>query len=183
MEKFKENPWKTVGSVPIYENPWIKVREDKVINPSGGTGIYGVVSFKNLAIGIIPLDENNNTWIVGQHRYSLNEYSWEIPMGGCPEGVTPLQAAKNELLEETGLKAKLWEHIMKVHTSNSVTNEVGHVYIARDLEYFEPNFDETEQLEIRKLPFQEVLSMVMNQEITDCISVAGILKAQLLLKL
>jgi 8-oxo-dGTP pyrophosphatase MutT (NUDIX family) len=146
--------------------------------------LYGKVNFKNLAIGIIPLDEQNNTWLVGQHRYTLNEHSWEIPMGGGPLEDSVLESAKRELEEETGLKAENWEMVIKLHTSNSVTDEVGYVFLARDLTQGNNNLEETENdLEIKKISFSEVLAMIDRQEITDAISVAGILHVSRLLKL
>ena len=167
----------------IYENDWIILNEHKVVNPSGKIGIYGKVSFKNKAIGIIPLDDDLNTWIVGQFRYTLNEFSWEIPMGGGPISEDILNSAKRELLEETGLIASDWEQILRIHTSNSVTDEEGFVFLARNLKQSQPKFDETEKLVIKKLPFQEVHRMVLENEITDSISVAGILRLGRMLKL
>ena len=177
----KNNPWKKITEKEVYNNPWIYVAEHQVLNPSGNQGIYGKVHFKNKAIGIIPIDEEGNTWLVGQYRYTLDEYSWEIPMGGGPNEVGILESAKRELKEETGLIAKNWENILRIHTSNSVTDEEGFVFIARDLEQGETEFEETEQLEIRKLSFKEALDMVMTGEITDSLSIAGILKADRLL--
>src|SRR5690349_10870140 len=110
MEK---NPWTTLSSRPIYDNRWINVREDQVLNPSGGPGIYGVVSFKNKAIGIVPVDADGNTWLVGQYRYTLNEYSWEIPMGGGPNEQDPLLSAQRELQEETGFTATRWTRLQR----------------------------------------------------------------------
>jgi 8-oxo-dGTP pyrophosphatase MutT (NUDIX family) len=182
MEKI-ENPWQRLESREIYDNPWISVREDQVINPNGGRGIYGVVSMKAYALGIIPLDNDLNTWLVGQYRYTLDEYSWEIPMGGGDRRLDPLESAKRELKEETGITAGNWEKIMRIHTSNSVTNEEGFVYLAQELEFGNVEYDETEDLKIQKLPFKEALEMVMKGQITDSISVAGILKAARLLHL
>jgi len=175
MNEYK-NPWKQLSTREVYQNPWIEVHEDQVINPRGGRGIYGKVSFKNKAIGIIPLDEHQNTWLVGQYRYTLNEYSWEIPMGGGDRYVDPLESARRELKEETGLSAVQWTQIMRLHTSNSITDEEGFIYLARELQAGETEFDETEDLAIRKLHFAEALEMVMEGHITDAISVAGILK-------
>ncbi len=176
-----ENPWTTLSSRLVYENPWIIVEEDQVLNPSGGAGIYGKVLFKNKAIGIIPLDGDLNTWIIGQYRYTLKEYSWEIPMGGGPSSLSPLEGAKRELKEETGFTAQKWREILKIHTSNSVTDEVGHVYIAEDLTRGETSFDETEDLAVKKIPFRELVNMVMEGKITDAISIAGILKTEKIL--
>lgn len=171
-----ENPWTTVSSKQVYDNPWIAVREDAVINPSGGDGIYGVVEFKNLAIAIVPVDEHGNTWLVGQYRYPLQRYSWEVPMGGQPVDEDPESGAKRELKEETGLTASKITEIMRVDLSNCVSNEVGVGYLAEDLESGEPNFDDTEQLTIRKLPLKDAVTMAMTGEITDCFSVAVLLK-------
>lgn len=176
MEKNAENPWKQLSSRKIYDNPWIAVTEDKVINPRGGEGIYGKVSFKNKAIGIIPIDEEQNTWIVGQYRYTLDEYSWEIPMGGGDRDIDVLESAKRELKEETGLRAERWTNIMRIHTSNSVTDEEGFIFLAQDLRQGETEFDETEDLMIRKIKLKEAIDMVMAGDITDAISIAGLLK-------
>jgi len=171
-----KNPWKRKSSKLIYQNPWIKLEEDQVIRPNGSEGIYGKVHFKNKALGIIPLDDQNNTWLVGQYRYTLNEYSWEIPMGGVPLGENTLEGAKRELMEETGLIAQKWTKLMRIHTSNSVTDEYGYVYLAEDLTQGEMNWDETEELLVKKLPLDEAVKMVSNGTITDAISVAGLLK-------
>ena len=172
------NPWQTVSSQPIYDNPWISIREDQVINPGGGKGIYGVVHMKNKAIGIIPLDEEGNTYLIGQYRYALNEYSWEIPMGGGIIGIDILESAQRELKEETGFTARRWTNIARLHTSNSVTDEEGFVFLAQDLIPGETEFEETEDLKIKKVSLSEAVHMAMENEITDCISVAGLLKAE-----
>ena len=180
--KNKKNPWTTLSSKTIYDNPWIEVIENEVINPSGGEGIYGVVSFKNIAVGIIPLDKNNNTWLVGQYRYTLNEYSWEIPEGGCLKGKeTPLEAAKRELKEETGLEASKWTKILKMHTSNSVTDEVAYTFIAQELTFGKALPEETEELEVLKIPIEQAVNMCLNNEITDAFSVGSLLKTKFLL--
>lgn len=176
-----KNPWKTLDSGVKYDNPWIKITESKTINADGGDGIYGVVHYKNIAIGIIPLDENNNTWLVGQYRYPLNKYSWEICEGGGLHQDDPLDSAKRELKEELGIEAKKWTKLMDMHLSNSVSDEVGVIYIAKDLSYFTPEPEEGEVLQLKKKPFNEVYEMVMNGEITDSISVAGILKTKILI--
>jgi len=178
MEK---NPWKTLTQKEVYTNPWINVSHREVLNPAGGEGIYGVVDFKNIAVGILPLDENNHTWLVGQYRYTIDQYSWEIPEGGCPVGTDPLVSAKRELKEETGLVAQDWKPLLEIHPSNSVTNEYGIVYLAKNLRQELAQPEETEDLQIKKLPFTRVVEMVMNGTITDSISMAAILKTKLLI--
>jgi ADP-ribose pyrophosphatase len=176
-----ENPWKTKSSELKYENPWISVTEHQVLNAAGNDGIYGTVHFKNIAIGIIPLDENNNTWLVGQYRYPLNQYSWEICEGGGKMDIDTLDSAKRELMEELGIKATDWTKLLHMHLSNSVSDEVGIIYIAKNLSYFNPEPEEDEVLSIKKVSFEEAYEMVMKGEITDSLSVAGILKTKILL--
>jgi 8-oxo-dGTP pyrophosphatase MutT (NUDIX family) len=168
--------WKTLETKIIYDNPWITVREDRVINPGGGENDYGYVHFKKRAIAIVPLDQDGNTWIVGQDRFTLGEYSWEVPMGASEADEEPLETAHRELKEETGLTAKTMTSLMRLHTSNSITDEVGFVFVAEDLCAGETQFDEMEVLDIRKLPLHEVVAMIGRGEMTDAISVAAILR-------
>ena len=176
------NPWKVLSSHEKYDNNWINVTEHEVINPGGGKGIYGKVHFKHLAIGIVVLDEELNTWLVGQYRFPLDQYSWEIPEGGGSLDTDPLESAKRELLEETGIIANNWMLIQKMHLSNSVSDEVAIIYLARDLQQSKSNPEETEQLQLRKMPFKQVYEMVLSGEIMDSMSVAGILKVKLMLE-
>jgi len=176
-----KNPWTTKSSKVKYENPWIKVTESQVLNPAGNPGIYGVVHFKNRAIAIIPLDDELNTWIVGQYRYTLDTYEWEVPEGGCPEGEDPLEGAKRELEEEVGLHAEKWEMVMEMQLSNSVSDEIGYTFVARNLKDIGASPKETEQLKVRKLPFSELVEMVLRGEIKDGMSVASVLKVELML--
>lgn len=170
------NPWKTLSEEQKYDNNWINVTEYKVINPGGGHGIYGKVHFKNQAIGVIPIDEQGNTWLVGQHRYTLNEFHWEIPEGGAPMNEEPLVAAKRELKEETGMTAHRWTLLTKLHTSNSVTDEVGYIFLAEGLQAGEHALEETEaDLTTKKIPVKEAIDMVMNGTITDSLSMIGLL--------
>jgi len=177
----QQNPWKTLDSEIKYDNNWIKVIEHQVINPSGGNGIYGEVHFKNLAIGILPLDEHYNTWLVGQYRFPLKAYSWEIPEGGGPLNEDPLESARRELLEETGMSARNWKEIQRMHLSNSVSDELSIIYIATDLIQGIAMPEETEQLVVKKIPFDEAYQMVLRGEITDSMSVSAILKAKLMM--
>jgi ADP-ribose pyrophosphatase len=176
------NPWTKLSSEVKYENPWLKIIEDQVLNAAGNPGIYGVVHFKTHAIAIIPLDEDNNTWIVGQYRYPFNSYEWEVIEGGCPEGTLPVDTAYRELIEEAGLKAEKLELILETQLSNSTTDEVSYTYIARGLTYVGVQPDEDEILSIKKLPFEEVYQMVLRGEIRDGLSVASVLRAKIVLE-
>jgi 8-oxo-dGTP pyrophosphatase MutT (NUDIX family) len=175
------NPWSTLSYSTKYENSWIKVEENQVINPSGNNGLYGVVRFKNYAIAIIPLDEDYNTWIVGQYRYTLDSYEWEIIEGGSPKDQDILQGAKRELKEETGIEAEDWELIMTSQLSNSVSDEIGYTFIAKKLSFGESQPDETEKLSIRKIPFQELYEMAMSGKIKDGLSLMSIFKTKILI--
>ena len=176
MQGEARGPWRRLGTRATYENPWIRVREDQVLRPDTQPGIYGVVEVKSIATGVVPLDADRHTYLVGQYRYPLDAYSWEIPEGGGAAGRDPRLAAERELREETGLVARQWDFLSRVHLSNSITDEVGYVYVARDLEQAGPSTPEgTEQLEIRRLPFEEALAMALGGHITDSLSVIGLL--------
>ncbi|QEH41905.1 NUDIX hydrolase [Chitinophaga sp. XS-30] len=177
----QQSPWLILSTAVQYDNKWIRLTEHQVINPNGGKGIYGVVHFKNLAIGVVALDEEMNIYLVGQYRFPLEAFSWEIPEGGGPLGEDPLLSAQRELLEETGLVAARWDPIVQLHLSNSVSDEAGIVYLARGLEQRTAEPEETEQLFIRKIPFETAYRMVKDHEITDSLSVAAIQKIKLMM--
>lgn len=176
----KVGGWKTKSAAVVYENPWISVSHNEVITPKGTEGIYGVVHFKNIAIGVVPIDDEGNTWLVKQSRYSLNQYTWEIPEGGCPQGEMPLEAAKRELEEEVGMQARDWQQLMTMHLSNSVTDEFCVVFVARDLFAGQQQLEATEDIEVKKLPLRDAIDMVKRGEITDAISVAALLRVALI---
>ncbi|MCW3464456.1 NUDIX domain-containing protein [Chitinophaga nivalis] len=176
-----KNPW-TIHSREIrYDNNWISVWHHEGLNPSGNPGIYGVVHFKNLAVGVIALDDEMNIYLVGQFRFPVNRFSWEIPEGGGPLGEEALDTAKRELLEETGLVASRWEEIVQLDMSNSVSDETGVVFLARGLEQRTAEPEDTEELHLKKIPFEEAYRMVQRYEITDSLSVAAIQKVKLML--
>jgi 8-oxo-dGTP pyrophosphatase MutT (NUDIX family) len=172
-------PWSIVSSRPIYANPWIEVQENQVIHPDGKPGIYGVVSFRNLAVGVVPLDDQNRITLVGQHRFPLDYYSWEIPEGGCRvETDTPEAAAHRELAEETGLRAGRMDYLGCFAMSNSVTDEVAHLFLARDLTAGEAQPDATEVLQLRTLPFEEACRMAEDGELNESLSIIALLRAR-----
>lgn len=174
-----KNPWTKLSSKVIYSNPWIKVQEDQVLNPSGNPGIYGTVHFKNQAVGVVPY-EDGYIWMVGQYRYPLDSYSWEIPEGGGPWGEDPLNTAKRELKEETGLVAKNYAPLFEMHISNSVSDEWGIVYLATELTQGEAHPEEDEELLVKKMKLDEVLQEVEAGKITDSLTVTAIFKLKLL---
>jgi 8-oxo-dGTP pyrophosphatase MutT (NUDIX family) len=177
----RANTWVTHSTEKIYDSPWIGVTKHDVTNPNGHPGTYSVVHFKNLAIGIVVLDEHRNTYIVGQWRYPLNQYTWEIPEGGGDPSVSPVESAKRELLEETGITAKKWTQILTMHLSNSATDEYCILFLAEDLEFGEAKPEEDEDIEVMKIPFEELYMRVIDGEITDSLTVAGVLRVRDLL--
>ena len=168
--------WKKHASRIVFENDWIVVREDHVTNPGGGENHYGHVQFKNVAVAILPIDEGGNTRLVGQTRYTLNQYSWELPMGGAPQSEDPLVAAQRELQEETGLIADDWHELMRLHLSNSITDELGIAYIATGLQQGETSLEETEDITVRTVPLEDAIDMARSGQITDALSVATLLR-------
>ncbi|MDX1480981.1 MAG: NUDIX hydrolase [Woeseiaceae bacterium] len=168
--------WKKLSSRRVFDNPWLTVFEDHVVNPGGGENQYGWVHFKNHAVAVVPIDDDDHTWLVGQDRYTLGEYSWEVPMGGSPVGEDLEASARRELQEETGLSAGRLRQIMKVHTSNSITDESGFVFVATELRQGEASPEETEDLRVRRLPLADALAMVLDGEITDAISCVALLR-------
>lgn len=177
----EDNPWTILHTEQVFESPWIRVVKHDVINPGNQPGIYAVTHFKNIALGILPLDEDLNTWIVGQYRFPINAYSWEIPEGGGALDIDPIDSAKRELKEETGIVAGEWELIQQLHTSNSATDEVAYIYIARNLTFEEAEPEPSEQLQIKKIHLNELYRLVQEGEITDSLTVAAVLKAKILL--
>jgi 8-oxo-dGTP pyrophosphatase MutT (NUDIX family) len=162
-----------------YDNAWITVWHDEVDRPDGSDGIYGVVHFANIAVGVVAFDAHDRIVLVGQHRYTLDEFSWEIPEGGVPAGESPLEGARRELREETGVEAADWREIARLDLSNSITDERAVLYLASGLEHGEPEPDPTEALEVRWVPFDEALAMTLDGRITDVMSVAAIQRVAL----
>jgi ADP-ribose pyrophosphatase len=174
-------PWKTLTIEERYATPWISVSHHDVIDPSGTPGIYGVIHFRNIAVGVVPLDADRNTWIIGQYRYPIKAYSWEIPEGGGRRDIPPLESAKRELREEAGIEAANWSLLLEMDLSNSASDEQAIIYVAQDLTFHEPEPDHNEELALRKLPFEELFRMVMDGELRDSLTVAAVLKVKLLM--
>lgn len=177
----EDNPWVTHGTRIVYKNNWITVREDQVTCPDGQPGIYGVVSGA-LATGVVAINEKNEIYLVGQFRYSIGKYSWEIPEGGALPGEDALSAAKRELQEEAGIVAESWTQMGEpVHTSNCISDETAYLYLAKNLKYVGNKPDPTEVLKVKCVPFAEALNSIHRGDISDGMSIIGIARAQLLL--
>lgn len=172
-------PWRVTSERTLFDNPWISVADHQVVHPDGSAGEYGVVRFKNLAIGVLPIDEEGFVWLVGQHRFPMDRYSWELPEGGGPLNVSPLESAKRELLEETGLNAKEWAELSSFDISNSVTDERAVCFLAWALERGEAAPESSEALTLKRVRFSELLEMVMNGEISDSLTIVMTLTAYL----
>ena len=177
----KSKRWSVLSAETVYENPWISVEHANVVAPTGNKGIYGKVHMKNFAIGVLPIDEKGWTWLVGQHRYCFDEYSWELPEGGGPLTEPPIESAKRELAEEIGQEAGEFYPLLKdIRFSNSVTDEVGYARLAYNLRPCEGQADETELLEVQHLPLKHVFDLMDQGKLTDMFTVAMLSQAHYL---
>jgi len=167
-------PWRRRTRREAYRNPWISVWHDEVDRPDGSDGIYGVVHFANLAVGVVVLDDADRVLLVGQHRYALDAYSWELPEGGVPDSESVLDGAIRELREETGVTADRWRQLCRVHLSNSVTDEAGVVFAAHARQHGISTPEATEDLAIRWVPLDAALAMIAMGEITDGLTIIGL---------
>lgn len=163
-------PWRRRARRIAYDNDWIQVLHDEVTRPDGQPGVYGIVHFRNLAVGVVAIDDQDRVVLVGQHRYALDRYSWEIPEGGVPFDEDPLDGARRELREETGLDASAWREIGRLELSNSITDEVGLMYLATGLTQGEPAPEATEDLRLRWVPFADVAAMIDRGELPDALT-------------
>lgn len=179
MEETK-NPWTVLSQATAYENAWIRVHHHEVRNPAGNPGVYGTVHFKNHAIGVVPIDEKGNVILVGQYRFPIGSYSWEIPEGGGHTGTPILESAQRELREESGLVAGCWLEILGMDLSNSVTDERGTAFLAWDLRADVAQPEETEQLQVVRVPFWQAVQRVKQGEIRDSLSIAALLRVALM---
>jgi 8-oxo-dGTP pyrophosphatase MutT (NUDIX family) len=167
-------PWTRRSRHVAYDNPWITVWHDEVARPDGGPGIYGVVHFANRAVGAVILDEDDRVLLVGQHRYTLDRYSWEIPEGGVPDGESPLDGARREVREETGVEADGWREIVRFDLSNSIGDETGVIFAARATGRGLASPEPSEAIAIRWVPFDEALAMTADGRITDAMTILGL---------
>jgi 8-oxo-dGTP pyrophosphatase MutT (NUDIX family) len=170
----KRGPWTIVASRDVYDNRWIRVTHQDVVTPSGTDGIYGTIHFKNRAIGIVPIDSEQHTFLVGQYRFALDAYSWEIPEGGGPLDVDFLESAKRELQEETGLFARRWHKLVECELSNSVSDERAVAYLAWQLKQGDAAPEPTEELVVRRIPLTDAFRMVEAGEIRDVLSIVAL---------
>ncbi len=168
------NPWRRVSRRVAYENPWIEILHDEVVRPDGKPGIYGVVHFRHLAIGVVPVDASDRVLLVGQFRYTMDRYSWEIPEGGGDFDESPEEAARRELVEETGYSGGKWRELCRAELSNSVTDEITILFVASDLDAGPASPEGTEQLQLRWVPFDEVMAMIRRGEITDAMTILAL---------
>lgn len=175
------NPWVTLASAEVFANPWIKIVKNDVLRPSGNPGEYSVVHFRRKAVGIIPVDAEGHTWLVGQHRYPHDTYEWEIPEGGAEPDESPLECAQRELREEAGLMAGVWTPLLEMQLSNSCTDEVSFTFLATELTPTAAEPEETEALRVMRLPLAEAFGLALRGDIRDAISVASLLKLKVLL--
>lgn len=171
-------PWTRGAATPVFDNPWISVTQYAATAPTGNPATYGLVSFKNYAVAILPLFDDGTTLLVGQHRFPLGDYSWEIPEGGGPLDADPLESARRELAEETGLQAAEWREILQVELSNSVSDERAFGYLATGLSIADKvhHADDTEALEKVRVPFGEALDAALSGDLKDVLTVAMLLK-------
>lgn len=171
-------PWKAGTERVAFENAWIRVTDQEAIAPTGRPSRYGVVRFKNLAVAVLPLHDDGSVTLVGQHRFPNADYSWELPEGGAPLDEDPLEGAKRELAEETGLAAAEWREVLRAQLSNSVTDERMIGYLATGLtEATEtPKADDTEAITLVRAPFREALDAAMAGRLPDMLTVAMLLR-------
>ena len=174
------NPWKVLSKALVYENSWIRLDHHEVLGPSGGPGIYGTIHFKNQAVGVVPMDDKGNVILVGQYRFPLNAYSWEIPEGGGSLTIPALESAQRELREECGLVAASWKEIVQMDLSNSVSDEHSTAFLAWDLSETSAQPDEHEELQVQRVPFWDVIALVKRGKIRDSISISALLRVALM---
>lgn len=169
----QKNPWKTLRSRILIENPWFKLRQDDVLRPDGKPGSYNTV-LAPPAVGVVPLFADGSLLLVGQYRYSISRYSWEIPEGGGHDGESPVQTARRELLEETGYRAGRMRKLGVFHTSNSFTDETAHLFLATELREGESRPDGTEQIKVRRLAVADAYDMAVTGKITDSLTLVAL---------
>jgi 8-oxo-dGTP pyrophosphatase MutT (NUDIX family) len=172
----KRARWQPRNARVIHSSPWIEVELSEPIAPTGRVAQYGMVRFRNRAMGMIPLHEDGTVTLVGQMRYTFDAWSWEIPEGGVPHDEDAMAGARRELREETGFEAASLVEILRLDLSNSVSDEVGIIYLATGLTQGETQWDDTENLEIARVPFKDVLEAVIKGQIRDSLTVAAVLR-------
>ena len=167
-------PWRRRSRRIAYANPWIEVYHDEVDRPDGEPGIYGVVHFRSAAVAVVAVGDDGRLLLVGQHRYTLDEYSWELPEGGVAGSEDLLEGARRELREETGFRADEWRQLCRVSLSNSVSDERGAIFLATGLQPGEAAPEGTEDIAVRWATLDEVLAEIGRGEIHDLLTIAGV---------
>jgi len=174
----KRGPWTILSERLGYENPWMTVREFDVLRPDGSPGLYGVMEPRNLAIGVLPVFDNGDTLLVGQYRFALDAYSWELPEGGGPHGVDPLMSARRELEEETGCTAQNWRKLLELDVSNSISSERAFCFLAWGLNEGQSDRESSEaDMITHRLPVHAAIAMAMSGKIRDSLTVIMLLTA------
>jgi ADP-ribose pyrophosphatase len=171
-----ETPWKRLSTRPIYRNNWISLREDIVELPDGRTTLYGVVTCGE-CVGVLPFVDPDTVLLIKQYRYVAQRVTWEMPTGGVHRGESMTEAAQRELAEEIGYHAGKLTWVSTYHTSKSVVDETAHLFLGEDLVRLELPPDDTEFIAVQPFPFDEVLRMVTQGEITDGMTIIAVLHA------
>ena len=171
------DPWTVKSVTRPFENEWLVIDRYAVIHPGGAEGFYSVVRPRRIAVGVLPIEPDGMVHLVGQWRFPLGRYSWEMPEGGAEPGEPALDCARRELEEETGLTAGSFVEVLRLDLSNSLTDEQGVIYLATDLAFGRPQPEAVEVLRHRRAHFQEVLARVADGRIRDSLTVAAVLRA------
>lgn len=169
--------WRDAGSSVMFENPWMRLTRHEATAPTGLQADYVVMRPQNMSVGVLPIHEDGTITLVGQQRFALMNWSWEMPEGGAPFNEDPLEGAKRELAEEAGLEAVVWHPALKVEMTNSITDERAMAWLAWGLTPVPIAPDPTEIIRVARVPFGDLLRNVGNGAVRDMFTVATVLRA------